>query len=123
MFYYVWLVLVFVLGAVIGSFLNVCIARLPLEKSLLWPPTSRCGHCLQPVRRWDNIPLLSWWLLRGRCRNCKAPFSFQYFLVELMTGLGFAGLFYLILITNVHQIREFHEQAERIRWGVIPGFA
>jgi leader peptidase (prepilin peptidase)/N-methyltransferase len=121
--FYIWLVLVFILGAVIGSFLNVCIARLPLEKSLLWPLTSRCGHCLQPVGRWDNIPLVSWWVLRGRCRNCGARFSFQYFLVELMTGLGFAGLFYLILIQNVHQLPAIQQEAARIQWGVIPGFS
>ena len=61
---YHWLPFVFVFGAVIGSFLNVCIYRLPLEKSILWPPTSRCGHCLQPIRWYDNIPLVSYWWLR-----------------------------------------------------------
>src|SRR5579871_5906936 len=77
----------FVLGAIVGSFLNVCIARLPQEKSLLWPPGSRCGHCFQPVRWHDNIPLVSYWVLRGRCRSCGATFSSRYFFVELATAL------------------------------------
>jgi leader peptidase (prepilin peptidase)/N-methyltransferase len=94
-------VFVFVIGAAIGSFLNVCIYRLPLEKSILWPG-SRCGHCLQPIRLRDNIPLLSYWLLRGRCRKCGKAFSIQYFLVELLTALGFTGIFYLTVIANVH---------------------
>jgi leader peptidase (prepilin peptidase)/N-methyltransferase len=96
---------VFIVGAIFGSFLNVCISRLPQEKSLLWPPGSRCGHCLQPVRWQDNVPLLSYWRLGGRCRACGAPFSIQYFLVELTTALGFAGLFFLVAIANVHQLR------------------
>jgi leader peptidase (prepilin peptidase) / N-methyltransferase len=97
-----WTVWTFILGAGVGSFLNVCIARLPLEKSVLWP-SSRCGHCLLPIRWFDNIPLVSYWLLRGRCRNCGQRFSPRYFLVELGTGVGFAGLFYLEIIANVHQ--------------------
>jgi leader peptidase (prepilin peptidase)/N-methyltransferase len=98
----VWLVLVFLLGAVVGSFVNVCVARLPLEKSILWPG-SRCSKCLQPVRWYDNLPLVSYWLLRGRCRSCGQRFSIQYFLVELLTGLGFAGLFYLVVVRNLHR--------------------
>jgi leader peptidase (prepilin peptidase)/N-methyltransferase len=96
-----WLALVFAFGAAVGSFMNVCIARLPLEKSLLWPG-SRCGRCLQPIRWYDNIPLLSYLWLRGRCRTCRARFSVRYFLVELLTALGFVGLFYLEVIENVH---------------------
>jgi leader peptidase (prepilin peptidase)/N-methyltransferase len=97
----VWLILVFLLGACVGSFLNVCITRLPLEKSILWPG-SRCGNCFQPVRWYDNLPLVSYWCLRGRCRHCGARFSVQYFFVELLTGLGFAGLFYLEVVKNIH---------------------
>jgi leader peptidase (prepilin peptidase)/N-methyltransferase len=113
-----WLVVLFVLGAAFGSLLNVCIARLPLEKSLLWPG-SRCGQCLQPIRWYDNIPLLSYWLLRGRCRMCGAPFSVRYFLVELATGLGFAGLFYVVIVRNVHHWAVFADETA-IRAGVIP---
>ncbi len=101
MLIYFWLFLVFVVGLVMGSFLNVCVARLPLEKSILWP-NSRCGHCLQPVRWYDNLPLLGYLILRGRCRTCGTHFSIRYFLVELLTALGFVGLFYLEVVQNVH---------------------
>jgi leader peptidase (prepilin peptidase)/N-methyltransferase len=96
-------VLVFVLGAVVGSFLNVCIARLPLEKSIFWPG-SRCGHCFQPIRGWDNIPLISYWVLGGRCRTCKARFSMNYFYIELLTALCFVGLFYFEVVVNVNSL-------------------
>ena len=95
--------MVFLIGAVVGSFLNVCIYRLPLEKSPLWPLSSRCGHCLQPVRSLDNLPLISYWLLRGRCRTCTAPYSIRYFFVELFTALAFLGLFHLECVVNVHK--------------------
>ena len=98
-----WLLIVFVIGAMVGSFLNVAIARLPLEKSLLWPG-SRCGACLQPIRWFDNIPLVSYWVLRGKCRTCGAPFSIRYFLVELLTALCVVGLFYLEIFENVHEL-------------------
>ena len=113
----VWLILVFILGAIVGSFVNVCVARLPLEKSILWPG-SRCASCLQPVRWYDNLPLISYWLLRGRCRTCGERFSIQYFLVELLTGLGFAGLFYLEVVKNVHDWPV--TQAWAIQFGVFP---
>ena len=93
-------VIVFLIGASVGSFLNVCVYRLPLEKSVLWPG-SRCGSCYQPIRWYDNIPLLSYWLLRGRCRDCGATFSARYFWIELLTALGFVGLFYIEVVRNV----------------------
>ncbi len=97
------LVFVFVFGAMVGSFLNVCIGRMPLEKSFIWPG-SRCGHCLHPIRWYDNIPLVSYWLLRGRCRSCGAPFSIRYFVVELLTACLFVLLFYLEIFENVHEL-------------------
>jgi leader peptidase (prepilin peptidase)/N-methyltransferase len=99
----VWLMLifVFVVGAAVGSFLNVAIARLPLEKSLLWP-SSRCGACRQPIRWYDNLPLLSYLWLRGRCRTCGEQYSILYLVVELGTALGFVGLFWLEVVENVH---------------------
>jgi leader peptidase (prepilin peptidase)/N-methyltransferase len=118
----VWLVLVFVLGAVVGSFLNVCVARIPLyERSIFWP-SSRCGRCFQPIRWYDNIPLVSYWLLRGKCRKCRAPFSIRYFLVELFTGLAFVGLLYLDVIVNVHDLDVFKVGVEawELRMGLIP---
>src|SRR5205823_1070558 len=102
---YFWFVFVFAVGAVVGSLLNVCIYRLPLEKSILWPLTSRCGHCLQPIRWYDNLPLVSYWLLRGRCRVCGTRFSIRYFLVEFLTALCFLGLFYLEVVENIHDVR------------------
>src|SRR5262249_18310365 len=117
MMMYVWLAVVFVMGSVAGSFLNVCIARLPLEKSILWPLGSRCGHCLQPIRWFDNLPLVSYWQLRGRCRTCGQPFSIRYFLVELGTGLGFAGLFYFEIMSNVHDLAILR-QRWILLWGV-----
>lgn len=80
-----------VLGAAIGSFLNVVIFRVPAGISVVAPP-SACGSCAAPVRAYDNIPVLSWLLLRGRCRDCAASFSVRYPLVELGTALAFAGL-------------------------------
>jgi leader peptidase (prepilin peptidase)/N-methyltransferase len=98
---YYWLFCVFLGGAVVGSFLNVCIARLPLEKSVLWPG-SRCGSCLETIRWYDNLPLVSYLWLGGRCRMCGATFSSRYFIVELATALGFTGLFYVEVVCNIH---------------------
>jgi leader peptidase (prepilin peptidase)/N-methyltransferase len=79
-------VLAGVLGAIIGSFLNVVAYRLPRGESLAHPP-SRCPRCGAPVKPYDNIPVLSWLILRGRCRNCKEPISWRYPAVEAGTGL------------------------------------
>ena len=81
----------FVLGACIGSFLNVCIWRIPRDESIVWPGSHcpACGHAIAPR---DNVPLLSWLLLNGKCRHCQAPISPRYFVVELLTGALFAGL-------------------------------
>lgn len=73
------------LGAVFGSFLNVCILRLPAEQSVVRPP-SRCPKCGYGLRWYDNIPVLSWLLLLGKCRKCGAPISVQYPLIELATA-------------------------------------
>lgn len=96
-----FLIFVFIVGAAVGSFLNVSIARLPLEKSLLWP-NSRCGACLQSIRWYDNLPLISYLILRGRCRTCGQSYSIAYFLVELGTALAFVALFWLEVVHNVH---------------------
>ena len=83
-------VLIGVLGLLVGSFLNVVIYRLPRGESLV-RPRSRCPQCEAPVRPYDNIPVLSWLLLRGRCRNCGAPISARYPLVEALTAAAFVG--------------------------------
>ena len=101
-----------VFGAMIGSFLNVCILRLPHDQSVVRPP-SRCPGCGSGIVWYDNIPVVSWLLLRGRCRGCGMRISVQYPLIELATGLiwsymGFrfgltaeaarAGLFFTVLL-------------------------
>jgi leader peptidase (prepilin peptidase)/N-methyltransferase len=77
-----------VLGLIIGSFLNVCIYRIPLGKSVVFPRSS-CTRCGRQIAYYDNIPVLSYLLLRGKCRYCSAPISFQYPFVELLTGAAF----------------------------------
>jgi leader peptidase (prepilin peptidase)/N-methyltransferase len=69
------------IGASLGSFLNVVIWRVPEKESLMSPP-SHCPKCGSPVRWHDNIPIVSWFLLRGKCRDCREPISFRYPLVE-----------------------------------------
>jgi leader peptidase (prepilin peptidase) / N-methyltransferase len=81
------------LGLVVGSFLNVVIHRVPLRRSVVWP-ASRCPDCGEPIRPRDNLPVLSYLLLRGRCRSCKALISARYPLVEALTGVLFAAAAY-----------------------------
>ena len=84
--------LVFIFGAIVGSFLNVCIVRLPDEKSVI-RPRSHCIHCQKPILWYDNIPLLSYLILKGRCRFCQKRISFRYFWVEFITALTFVGFY------------------------------
>jgi len=86
--------IIFIFGMCIGSFLNVCIYRLPTSKSISNPPRSICPSCNSPIRFYDNIPVLSYIWLKGRCRNCIAPISFRYPMVELMTGIVATGLLF-----------------------------
>lgn len=80
-------------GLVVGSFLNVVIHRVPRRESIVWPG-SHCPHCGEPIRPLDNLPLLSYLLLRGRCRNCKEPISARYPAVEAVTGFLFGAAAY-----------------------------
>ena len=83
---------VFILGALVGSFLNVCILRIPNGASIVSPP-SHCPSCKTAISFYDNIPLLSYMILRGRCRACGAPISPRYFVVELLTAVLAVALF------------------------------
>jgi leader peptidase (prepilin peptidase)/N-methyltransferase len=83
-----------VLGLFVGSFLNVCIYRLPIRRTVLWG-RSHCPHCDRRIRAWENIPVVSWLALRGRCAGCGASIGLQYPLVELATGALFAGAAWL----------------------------
>ncbi|MCD6261445.1 MAG: prepilin peptidase, partial [Deltaproteobacteria bacterium] len=76
----------FLLGTVIGSFLNVCIYRIPAKKSVVFPPSS-CPVCGAKIRFYDNIPIISYIILSGKCRSCGHHISYQYPIVELITGI------------------------------------
>src|SRR5215207_10528712 len=78
-------------GLLVGSFLNVVAWRLPRGESLV-KPRSRCPHCKTQIAAYDNVPVLSWLLLRGRCRNCGARIAIRYPAVELVTAATFAGI-------------------------------
>ena len=82
--------LIGLLGLFVGSFLNVCIYRLPLGRTVLWG-RSHCPNCDRQIRAWENVPVVSWLVLRGRCAGCRAPISMQYPVIELIVGLLFAG--------------------------------
>ena len=82
----------FVIGAAVGSFLNVCIYRWPVDLSINRPRRSFCPNCKQPIPWQQNLPLISWIVLRGRCANCGAKISFRYFAVELVTALLFLAI-------------------------------
>lgn len=82
----------FMFGSIVGSFLNVCIYRMPLGKSVVWPH-SHCPKCEKKIPWYDNVPFVSYLLLRGRCRFCKERISLRYPLVELLTAMMFVALF------------------------------
>lgn len=90
--YSIMMVFVFVFGLMIGSFLNVCIYRIPLKKSIINPP-SGCPGCGEKIRFYDNIPVISYIILKGRCRHCRQPISLMYPLIELITGLLSLAIF------------------------------
>jgi len=98
----VYAILSFIFSAVVGSFLNVCIYRIPLLQSIAYPP-SHCPSCNKGIKWYDNIPLVSYIILRGRCRHCHTHIPFRYFFVELITGI--LGLFlYLKYGLSIHML-------------------
>ncbi|MEC4853244.1 MAG: prepilin peptidase, partial [Jaaginema sp. PMC 1079.18] len=98
-FWVVTFAFIFAFGAAIGSFINVVVYRLPEQLSLLHPP-SRCPQCLHPLGKRENIPVIGWLWLRGRCRHCSAAISPRYPLVEAATGLLFLAVFWRFGMTG-----------------------
>jgi len=96
------LVFVFLFGAIWGSFFNVCIARIPLGKSVV-SPGSHCFTCKTPVRALDNVPLLSYFILRGKCRACGAKFSPRYVFVELLMALLSVAVFAVFVLNQPNE--------------------
>lgn len=92
---FVGFTIIFLLGAIIGSFLNVIIHRVPNEESIVFP-NSACPKCKNPIKPYDNIPILSWLILGGKCRNCKNPISPRYPAVELINALLYVLVFWQI---------------------------
>jgi leader peptidase (prepilin peptidase)/N-methyltransferase len=95
---FVGYIFVFVLGACIGSFLNVVIYRVPNELSIVLP-NSACPNCKSSIKFYDNIPIVSWLILGGKCRNCKLPIAWRYPAVELLTALVFCLVYWQIGLT------------------------
>ncbi len=91
---FVLVLIVFILGAAVGSFLNVVVYRLPAGLSLIHPP-SRCPRCQTRLRPYDNVPVLGWLWLKGRCRSCRMPIAARYPIVEFVTGCLFVSVFAL----------------------------
>ena len=91
--------IVLVFGLLVGSFLNVCIVRLPRGRSIVSPP-SHCPRCKKSIKFYDNIPVISFLLLRGKCRSCGEPISWRYPLVELMNGLMYLWIVHEFLMTG-----------------------
>lgn len=93
-------VFVFLLGAIVGSFLNVVIHRVPNEESIVFP-NSACPNCKTAIKAYDNIPILSWLILRGKCRGCGLPISARYPAVELLTALSYLLVYWQIGLTPI----------------------
>ena len=93
-------VFVFCFGAVVGSFLNVVIHRVPHEQSIVFP-NSTCPHCKTSIKPYDNIPVLSWLILGGKCRACKEPISFRYPAVEILTAFTFLLIYWRTDLTPI----------------------
>jgi len=94
MYYDINFIIIFILGLIVGSFSNVCIYRIPRNESIIFP-ASHCPKCLSKIQPFDNIPFLSFILLKGRCRHCQSKISIQYPIVELFTGLIYLIIYLL----------------------------
>ena len=93
-------IFVFLIGLIFGSFLNVCIHRLPCEESIVWPG-SRCPSCRTSIAWYDNIPVLSFLALGGRCRSCKTKISSRYWMIEILTGCAYLWIWFYFGLTLI----------------------
>lgn len=96
----IWLVFFFAIGASVGSFLNVVVYRMPLDLSIA-RPGSHCPSCKHPLAWYDNLPIIAWFFLGGKCRYCKTGFSFRYPFVELLTACLFVGLYWAYFMGSI----------------------
>ena len=96
---YAIFIYLFIIGNIVGSFCNVCIYRLPRQESIIFPG-SHCPHCQTPIYWYDNIPLLSFLLLRGKCRTCSQPISWHYPLVEFVSGVNLLTFYWLFSLST-----------------------
>jgi leader peptidase (prepilin peptidase)/N-methyltransferase len=94
----------FCVGLVVGSFLSVCIYRLPRDESVAWP-ASHCTTCNRALDWYENIPVMSWMVLRGRCRTCRSPIAIRYPIIELVTGVLFLGAYLAFGLTPLLPVR------------------
>ena len=106
------------LGMVVGSFLNVCIYRIPWEKSVIWP-ASHCPNCLAEIQKRDNLPVLGWVMLGGSCRSCHVPISIRYPLIEFLVGLLFLGVYLADGVLPVQYVRDDEVLAIKVIYHVL----
>ena len=111
--FHFWSLVFFTFGCMVGSFLNVCIYRMPLDLSVVSPP-SHCPHCKYAIPFYLNIPLVTWLVLKGRCKNCGVPISSRYFIVELVTGLAFLSCWLAFGDTN----HPLHSMSTALVYGI-----
>jgi len=119
MLIYIWWALVFLVGLVVGSALNVLIFRLAIGRSALWP-SSHCFSCFNAIKWYDNLPIFGYLILGGRCRKCHNPYSARYLITELLIGILFAMVFFLEMLAGVHALPGFASMEELIWIGGIP---
>ena len=112
----IWLIFLFMLGASVGSFLNVVVWRLPQEMSLV-KPGSHCPSCKHPLSWYDNVPVFAWFYLGGKCRYCKVPYSFKYPFFEFMTGAVYSGLYWLYFMVGIRENMPVFEQGGWLIYG------
>ena len=100
--HWIWIIFIFLMGACVGSFLNVVIWRMPRDQSIAFPG-SHCPSCGRAIKWYDNVPLLSWLMLRGKCRFCSVSISPRYLIVEALTALMVVGLYVCMYLLNVRK--------------------